>query len=481
MKRILFAASECVPFVKTGGLADVVGSLPAYFNRDEFDVRVVLPKYTFIPEKFTSQMRYVTHFYMNYMGRDRYVGIMEMIHEGIHYYFIDNEEYYSGKAPYTDAYYDLEKFAFFCNAVLSILPVVNFRPDLIHCHDWQTGLIPVYLKDRFAGNEFFRGIKTVMTIHNLKFQGVWSVDTIKKISMLSDYYFTSDKLEAYGNGNMLKGGLVYADRITTVSKTYVEEIKTPEYGEGLHGLMQARSHDLVGIVNGLDYRVYDPKSDPMIPRNYSVETFRKLKKQNKTALQEQLGLDVDSKVLMIGIVSRLTDQKGFDLIDAVMDEICSDEVQLVILGTGDGRYENMFRYYADKYPDKISANICYSEAMSHEIYAASDAFLMPSRFEPCGLSQLMSLRYGTVPIVRETGGLFDTVDAYNEYERYGTGFSFANYDAGELLNCVRYAEQIFYDKKREWNRIAERAMLADFSWNRSAREYEDLYREMLED
>ena len=299
--------------------------------------------------------------------------------------------------------------------------------------------------------------------------------------MLSDYYFTSDKLEAYGNGNMFKGGLVYADRITTVSKTYVEEIKTPEYGEGLHGLMQARSNDLVGIVNGLDYRVYDPENDPLIPRNYNVDNFRKLKKYNKTALQEQLGLKVDSKIMMIGIVSRLTDQKGFDLINAVMEQICQDEIQLVILGTGEERYENMFRYYAEKYPDKVSANIRYNEAMSHEIYAGCDAFLMPSRFEPCGLSQLMSLRYGTVPIVRETGGLFDTVDAYNEYEHYGTGFSFANYNAEELLNTIRYAEHVFYDKKRDWNRIAEFAMQADFSWNRSAREYEELYRELLED
>jgi len=481
MKKILFAASECVPFVKTGGLADVVGSLPAYFNKDEFDVRVILPGYTFIPEKYSAQMEDTGHFYMNYMGRDRYVGIKELTLEGIRYYFIDNQDYYSGKAPYTDAYYDLEKFAFFCNAVLSSLPIIEFRPDIIHCHDWQTGLIPVYLKDHYAGNEFFRGIKSMMTIHNLKFQGVWSVDTIKKLSMLSDYYFTSDKLEAYGNGNMLKGGLVYADRITTVSKTYVEEIKTLEYGEGLHGLMQARSNDLVGIVNGLDYRVYDPENDELIPQNYGVENFRRLKKENKTALQDKLGLTVDPKVMMIGIVSRLTDQKGFDLINAVMEDICSDDVQVVILGTGEKRYEEMFSYYASKFPEKVSANIRYSEGLSHEIYAACDAFLMPSLFEPCGLSQLMSLRYGTVPIVRETGGLNDTVEPYNEYAHTGTGFSFEHYNAHDMLHVIRYAESVFYDKKREWNRIAERAMQADFSWNRSAREYEELYLEMLED
>ena len=480
MKKILFAASECVPFVKTGGLADVVGSLPAYYNKDEFDVRVILPKYTFIPEKYTGQMESVTHFYMKYMERDCYVGIMTLTYEGIQYYFIDNEDYYSGNAPYTDAYYDLEKFAFFSNAVLSALPVIGFKPDIIHCHDWQTGLIPVYLKDHYAGDEFYRDIKSVMTIHNLKFQGVWSIDAIKKLSMLSDYYFTYDKLEAYGNGNMLKGGLVYADRVTTVSKTYVEEIKTPEYGEGLHGLMQARSNDLVGIVNGLDYRVYDPENDELIPQTYGVENFRKLKKNNKTALQGKLGLKVDPKVMMIGIVSRLTDQKGFDLINAVMEDLCGDNIQLVILGTGEKRYEDMFSYYAAKFPEKVSANILYAESLSHEIYAACDAFLMPSRFEPCGLSQLMSLRYGTVPIVRETGGLNDTVEPYNEYTHTGTGFSFEHYNAHDMLHVIRYAESVFYDKKREWNRIAERAMQADFSWNRSAREYEELYLEMLE-
>ena len=478
MKNILFVASECVPFIKTGGLADVVGSLPKYFPKEYFDVRVVIPKYAGIKEQFKNQMRYVTNFYMDLNWRQQYVGIFEMEYEGIKFYFIDNEEHFGGSTPYAGMPWDLEKFAYFSKAALSILPTIGFRPDLIHCHDWQTGLIPVYLKDRFRGGEFFRDMKTVMTIHNLKFQGVWDVKTIQRFSGLPDYYFTPDKLEAYKDGNMLKGGLVYADAITTVSSTYAEEIKTPFYGEGLDGLMRARANDLRGIVNGIDYDDFNPETDPYIAQQYNAKNFRKEKAKNKLALQEELGLARDDKKFMIGIVSRLTDQKGLDLIQCVMDEICTDDVQLVVLGTGDDKYENMFRHFAWKYPDKVSAQIYYSEPMSHKIYASCDAFLMPSLFEPCGLSQLMSLRYGTVPIVRETGGLKDTVEAYNEYEKTGTGFSFTNYNAHEMLATVRYAEQIYYDKKRDWNKIVERGMEKDFSWKNSAKLYEELYENM---
>ena len=356
-----------------------------------------------------------------------------------------------------------------------MLPLIDFRPDLIHCHDWQTGLIPVYLKERFAGDEFFRGIKTVMTIHNLKFQGKWSVKEVREITGLSDYYFAPDKLEAYKDANLLKGGLVFADAITTVSDTYAEEIKTDFYGEGLNGLMNARAHDLRGIVNGIDYEDFNPATDPHIYQNYDARDFRKEKIKNKLKLQEELGLEKNAGTMMIGIVSRLTDQKGFDLIERVMDELCQDNVQIVILGTGEERYENMFRHFDWKYGNKVSANIYYSEALSHKIYAACDAFLMPSLFEPCGLSQLMSLRYGTVPIVRETGGLKDTVMPYNEYESTGTGFSFTNYNAHEMLQTVRYAEHIYYDKKREWNKIIDRAMAADFSWYTSAAKYQEMY------
>ncbi len=475
MKRILFVASECVPFLKTGGLADVVGSLPKYFPKEDFDVRVVMPKYSGIREEFKNQMQYITNFYLDLNWRQQYVGIFQMEYNGITFYFIDNEEHFSGDKPYAGMPWDLEKFAYFSKAALSILPVVDFRPDIIHCHDWQTGLVPVYLHERFQGSDFFRGIKSIMTIHNLKFQGIWDIKSIKSITGLSDYYFTPDKLEFKRDANYLKGGLVYADAITTVSRTYAEEIKTPFYGEGLDGLMRARANDLRGIVNGIDYEEYNPETDGFIYKNYSARNFRKEKVKNKTGLQQELGLEVDPKTMMIGIVSRLTDQKGFDLIAYMMEELCQDGIQLVVLGTGDPKYENMFRHYAWKYDKKVSANIYYSEAMSHKIYAAADAFLMPSLFEPCGLSQLMSLRYGTVPIVRETGGLKDTVQPYNEYDGTGTGFSFANYNAHEMLGTIRYAERIYYDRKREWNKIVDRGMAQDYSWSSSAKQYEELY------
>ena len=479
MKKILFVASECAPFIKTGGLADVVGSLPKCFDKKEYDVRVIIPKYMCMNQKWKDKMTYLNHFYMDLCWRRQYVGIMEMEYEGVKYYFIDNEYYFAGDKPYSDVRYDLEKFAFFSRAVLSALPVIDFRPDVIHCHDWQTGLIPVYLHDSFAYGDFYRGIKSIMTIHNLKFQGVWDIDTIKDIAGLSDYYFTSDKLKDYDNGNYLKGGIVYADMVTTVSDTYAQEIKTPFYGEGLDGLMRARSNCLRGIVNGIDYKEYDPATDNLIAKNFSVENCRKEKVKNKTALQKELGLEVNPKKMMIGLVSRLTDQKGLDLIACVMDELCQDAVQFVILGTGEERYENMFRHFDWKYGKDVSANIFYSEELSHKIYAACDAFLMPSLFEPCGLSQLMSLRYGTLPIVRETGGLKDTVQPYNEYENTGTGFSFSNYNAHEMMGTVRYAEHVFYDKKRDWNKMIERAMKADFSWKASAEKYQQLYNDLL--
>ena len=475
MKNILFIASEAVPFIKTGGLADVVGSLPKCFDKQYFDVRVMIPKYLCIKESFRNEMKYVNHFYMDYLGQNRYVGILEYEYEGVTFYFIDNESYFWGDRPYGDWYYDLEKFSFFCKAALSSLPVIGFKPDVIHCHDWQTGLIPVHLKDKFHGGEFFRDIKSVMTIHNLKFQGVWDVKTIQHFSELPDYYFTPDKLEAYKDGNMLKGGIVYADAITTVSNTYAEEIKTPFYGEGLDGLMRARSNSLRGILNGIDYDEFNPETDKRIVQNYNAKTFRKEKSKNKKALQAELGLAQDEKKFMIGIVSRLTDQKGLDLVQCVMDEICTEDVQLVVLGTGDERYENMFRHYDWKYNDRVSANIYYSEDMSHKVYAACDAFLMPSLFEPCGLSQLMSLRYGTVPIVRETGGLKDTVKPYNQYEGTGTGFSFANYNAHEMFDTIRFAHSVYVEQREVWDQIAERGMREDFSWNTSAQKYVELY------
>ena len=478
-KNVLFVSSEAVPFIKTGGLADVAGSLPKYFDKERYDVRVMLPKYLCIPEKWRSQMKYVTHFYMDLAWRSQYVGVLEMEYAGVHYYFIDNEFYFAGSKPYGYIHEDIEKFAFFSKAALSAMPLLGFKPDIVHCHDWQTGLIPVYMKERFHDGEFFRDMKSIMTIHNLKFQGVWDLQKVKDITGLPPYFFTSDKLEAYGDANYLKGGIVYADAVTTVSDSYAEEIKTPFYGEHLDGLMRARSNCLTGIVNGIDYEEFNPATDTRIVSNYNQKTFRKEKPKNKKALQQELGLEVNDKKFMIGIVSRLTDQKGLDLIAYMMDQICAEDVQLVILGTGESQYENMFRHFAWKYPDRVSANIYYSEDMSHKIYASCDAFLMPSLFEPCGLSQLMSLRYGTVPIVRETGGLKDTVEPYNEYESTGTGFSFANYNAHEMMNTINYAKHVFYNKKREWNKIVDRGMLKDFSWTSSAKKYQELYDKLL--
>ena len=404
------------------------------------------------------------------------MGILEAEVDGVKYYFIDNESFFNGFKPYSDnALFEIEKYAYFCKAALSILPVIDFKPDLIHCHDWQTGLIPVYLKERFQGGEFYRGIKTVMTIHNLKFQGKWSVKEVREITGLPEYFFTADKLEAYKDANLLKGGLVYADAITTVSDTYAEEIKTEFYGEGLNGLLCARTNDLRGIVNGIDYDDFNPETDKNIEHPYNAVNFRKEKVKNKHALQAELGLNQDDRTMMIGIVSRLTGQKGFDLIAYVMDELCRDNVQIVVLGTGEEQYENMFRHFDWKYHGKVSANIYYSDALSHKIYAASDAFLMPSLFEPCGLSQLMSLRYGTVPIVRETGGLKDTVHPYEAWCGAGNGFTFADYNSGDMLYVIRQAVELYYDKPTEFANLRKAGMTEDFSWSRSAQAYNDIY------
>ena len=483
MKKVLFAASECVPFIKTGGLADVCGALPQEFDPKYWDVRVILPKYSCILDKYKNEFEYITNFRLT-VGpwvRDKYVGLFRYVRNGITYYFIDNEEYFNCTVPYGDILYDIEKFCFFDKAVLSALPVLDFRPDLIHCHDWQTGLIPVYLKNEFQGNMFYWGIKTMMTIHNLRFQGVWDKKTLMNLSGLEEFLFTPDKLEFNKDANMLKGGLAYTDYITTVSATYADEIQTPFYGEGLDGLLAARHFDMMGIVNGIDYQVYDPATDKKIPHHYTVSSFRKEKPKNKESLQQELGLAVDRRKMMIGIISRLTDQKGLDLVACVMEQLVDEFTQIVCIGTGEERYENMFRHYAWKYPDHVSANICYSDDLAHRLYAAADAFLMPSAFEPCGLTQLISFRYGTIPIVRETGGLKDTVEAYNEFENTGDGFSFTNYNAHEMLKIVNYAKFIFFEKKAKWNKMVERGMNKDFSWGNSRIKYEDLYNYLIGD
>lgn len=482
MKNILFAASECVPFIKTGGLADVVGALPQYINKNEFDVRVIMPYYTCIPAKYRDNFKYVTHFYMDYGLREKgvHVGIMEYEYNGIKFYFVDNEFYFKCDSPYSsDLKWDIERFTFFCKAVLAIMPVIGFRPDIIHCHDWQASLIPVFLHSAFATNPFYSSTKSIMTIHNLKFQGVWNIDTFKYNTALPGYMFTPDKLEFKKDANMLKGGLVYADYITTVSETYAEEIKYPFFGEQLDGLLRSRSASLRGIVNGIDYKVFNPSDDKQIFKEYSSKNFRKYKAVNKEKLQEELGLPVDRNKYMIAIISRLTDQKGLDLINCVMERICDPNTQFVVVGTGEQRYEDMFRHYQWKYPERVSANILYSDQLAHKVYAAADAMLMPSLFEPCGLTQLISLRYGTVPIVRETGGLKDTVTPYNEFDGTGTGFSFTNYNADEMLGVINYSKSVYYDHRNEWDAMVKRGMETDFSWGSSALQYEGMYSWMI--
>ena len=482
MKKILFAASECVPFIKTGGLADVCGALPKMYNKDEWDVRVVLPYYTCIPETYLEQFEYMTHFYMwtGSLAADKYVGVFKYELDGITYYFIDNKEYFDCKKPYGDIRWDIERFSYYSKAVLAILPLIDFKPDVIHCHDWQASLIPVFLNNEFVTNQFYWDIKTVFTIHNLRFQGVWSKSYIQGITGLSNILFTADKLEWNGDANLLKGGLVFADYITTVSETYAQEIQTPEYGEGLQGVIHNRQFDMLGIVNGIDYDIYNPATDDKLYVNYDADNFRQKKVQNKTKLQKELGLTVDKKKFMIGLVSRLTDQKGLDLISYVMENILDEDTQFVVIGTGDARYEGLFNYYAQKYPDRVSSNIAYNAELAQKLYASADAFLMPSAFEPCGLTQLISFRYGTVPIVRETGGLKDTVEAYNEYEKTGTGFSFANYDPHEMLDTINYAKSIYRNKKVEWNKMVERGMKTDFSWKESAAKYEEVYNFLIQ-
>lgn len=425
-------------------------------------------------------MELVTECQVHLNWRIQYAGVYKLQEEGITFYFIDNEYYFAGPAPYGDIYQDAEKFGYFSKAVLTILPEIEFQPDIIHCHDWQTGLIPVFLEAQFRQDKFYQYIKTVYTIHNLKFQGRWYVDAIRDVTGLDASYFTMDKLESYGNANLLKGGVVYADYVTTVSETYAKEIQSTDGGEGLDGLMRAKSYCLSGIVNGLDYEIFNPETDPLIAQRFEGD-ITSYKKANKLDLQKATELNEQEDAFLIGMVSRLTDQKGFDLVNYMMDEILGDSrIQIVVLGTGEQCYEDMFCYFAGKYPGRVSANIYYSEEFAHKIYASCDAFLMPSLFEPCGLSQLMSLRYGTVPMVRETGGLKDTVEPYNEFEHSGTGFSFHNYNAHEMLYMIRYACKIYDQYPEEWLGIISRGMKIDYSWNASSGKYAQLYDALYE-
>ncbi len=481
MKNILFASSEVIPYVKTGGLADVVGSLPRYLDKKEYDVRIILPKYACMDKRFQKELKFVCQLYVNLNWRRQYVGLYKAEKGGVKYYFIDNEYYFSGNTLYGEISADVEKFAYFSKAVLESLPYLDWTPDIIHCNDWQTGLIPVFLRTSYGSDLFYSNIRTIFSIHNLRFQGINTIDRMQDITGLPSHIFNSDELEAYGMANCLKGGVVYSDRVTTVSPTYAREITTPEGGEGLHGLMQKKGNKLSGILNGLDYDIFNSMTDAALKRHYNKKDADQGKKVNERHLQKLCGLPEREDVMVLGIVSRLTDQKGFDLIASILDELlATTEIQLVLLGTGEPRYEKLFHDCQNRYPEKMNAFIGYSEARANQIYAGSDAFLMPSMFEPCGLSQLMAMHYGTLPIVRETGGLKDTVKAWNEYGKTGTGFSFANYNAAEMLHVIRLAAQVFYDRKEDWKDMVLRAMNEDFSWNASAREYQKLYDEILD-
>ena len=472
MSKILMCTSEAAPFAKTGGLGDVLGALPQALAKLGHDVRLILPRYGCIPEEYRQQMEFKFFIYVPLGWRRKYCGVFQLVLNNVTYYFVDNEYYFGD--PYLYKWNDLERFAFFDKACLEILRNLEFKPDIIHCHDWQTGMIPVLLNAYFVRDEFYRGIKTMFTIHNLRYQGIYSIDITSDFFSLDKSFFTEDKLEFHGCANLLKGGIVYSDYVTTVSPTYAEEIKTHIGGEKLDGLLSARSQSLFGIINGIDKDEYNPKTDKYIFAGYDLRNVANKKKENKMRLQEQLGLPVDGEKAMIGIVSRLVDQKGFNIIAESMGELMTLDIQLVILGTGDSKYEELFRQNAWYHPQKVSANIMFSNEMAHKIYAASDIFLMPSMFEPCGLSQMISMVYGTIPIVRETGGLKDTVQPFNEYTGEGNGFSFYPYSSHDMMHVIRMALN-FFANKEVWVPLMKRAMKTDFSWDASAKKYSELY------
>ncbi|MGE5632943.1 MAG: glycogen synthase GlgA [Caulobacteraceae bacterium] len=474
--KILFAASEAVPFAKTGGLADVAGTLPAELVKLGADVRLVMPKYKSIPEKYVNMMEYAGYIYVDVGWRHQFCAVMRLVHEGMIVYFIDNEYYFNRDGLYGH-HDEAEQFAFFSKAILGMLPMVGFKPDIIHCNDWQTGVVSVLREAHYSRNDFYKEIKTVFTIHNLKYQGVFPKVILGDLLGLGWEYFHIDGLEFYDCVNYMKAGIAYSDAITTVSTTYAEEIKSDFFGEKLNGLINKRADRLQGIVNGIDYEKNDPMTDKRIFANYSAEALDG-KYTNKKKLQEALGLPQREDVPVISMVSRLVDQKGFDLIAHVLHELLQMDIQLVILGTGEQVYEDMFRNAAAEYPEKVSANIKYDGILAQRIYAGSDMFLMPSLYEPCGLSQLFSIRYGTVPIVRETGGLNDTIKPYNEYTGEGTGFTFANYNAHDMLFTVKRAVS-FYREKDKWEKIVKEGMKQNFSWRKSAEEYLNLYKRLL--
>lgn len=474
--QIVFASAECAPFVKTGGLGDVAGSLPAALVRAGAEVIVMVPKYATIKDEYKSQMEHFSDFYVSLGWRNEYCGLEKLEHDGVTYMFIDNERYFARDYPY-GFFDDGERFAFFSKAItesLQHLPA-GFECDILHCNDWQTALAPVFLREFYQGLPLYDRVKTVFSIHNVAFQGQFSDTVMEDILGVAHIPAAASQLRCDACSiNYMLGALRYADAITTVSPTYANEIQTPEFGEGLDGVLRERSYALQGILNGIDVAGFDPATDKRIAANYTVED-RSGKAVCKAKLQEELGLEVrDDRPLMV-MVTRLTRQKGMDLVMYALDRILSGGVQVAVLGTGDRDYEDGLRYFQDKYPGTMAARIEFDPALSQRMYAAADMFLMPSKFEPCGLSQIIAMRYGTLPIVRETGGLKDTVIPYNEFTGKGTGFSFSNFNGDEMGDAVFRAARLFWDNRDAWNQLVTQAMSQDFSWTRSADKYLDLY------
>ena len=474
--QIVFASAECAPFVKTGGLGDVAGSLPAALVRAGAEVIVMVPKYATIKDEYKAQMEHFSDFYVSLGWRNEYCGLEKLEHDGVTYMFIDNERYFARDYPY-GFFDDGERFAFFSKAItesLQHLPA-GFECDILHCNDWQTALAPVFLREFYQGLPLYDRVKTVFSIHNVAFQGQFSDTVMEDILGVAHIPAAASQLRCDACSiNYMLGALRYADAITTVSPTYANEIQTPEFGEGLDGVLRERSYALQGILNGIDVAGFDPATDKRIAANYTVED-RSGKAVCKAKLQEELGLEVrDDRPLMV-MVTRLTRQKGMDLVMYALDRILSGGVQVAVLGTGDRDYEDGLRYFQDKYPGTMAARIEFDPALSQRMYAAADMFLMPSKFEPCGLSQIVAMRYGTLPIVRETGGLKDTVIPYNEFTGEGTGFSFSNFNGDEMGDAVFRAARLFWDNRDAWNQLVTQAMSQDFSWTRSADKYLDLY------
>ena len=471
-RSIAFIGSECHPFVKTGGLGDVMYALPRQLVKLNCDVRVILPRYACIPQKFQEKMEY--------RGRNYYVGIMEYVCDGVVYDFIDNQEFFSTGNPYTNLVDDIPKYCFFSKAALAALNYLNWIPDIVHCHDWQAGLVPVYLRTLFKDSPVGHA-RSILTIHNLRFQGIYNIPTIKYWSGLPNEVFQMGALkDGYQDANMLKGGIAYADRVTTVSGTYAGEIQTAEYGEHLEGHLRYHSGKLRGIVNGIDYDMWNPATDPALAEHYELGNVLEHKMANKLALQKELGLEQNTDKFVIGLISRLTNQKGLDLVSSIIPMVLDGNTQVVVLGTGDREYEDTFRYYESAHRGTFCACIQYDEGRAHRIYAGSDALMVPSRFEPCGLTQLNAMHYGTLPIVRETGGLKDTVEPYNTFTGDGNGFTFDRYDAGLLLDAINRAKTLYFTNRYHWDEVVQRDMAKDVSWENSARQYKDLYLELTQ-